>query len=405
LRDLLIKNVHIVDCNKDFYGDVYIKAGRIFKFGGNLNAGCRVIDGEGLLLLPSFVDLHAHFRDPGFTYKEDILSGSRAAVKGGYTAVNLMANTNPVCSTMDTVRYVQKKAGSIGLVDVHQCVSVTRGFDGKDISHIDSLEASVRFISEDGKGVQEDRVMLKAMEKAREKGITIISHAENMDISPVDWRLAENLMTARDLVLAKHTGCHLHMAHVSTREAMEEIIRAKEEGFPVTCEVTPHHIALTDEVDYRVNPPLRKESDVRFLIEAVKEGWVDAISTDHAPHSFEDKQKGAPGISGLETSFAVSYTVLVKAGHITLNKLSELMSKRPAELMNVKKGRIEEGYDGDVVLVDISKKWTVDMKDFLSKGRNTPFEGREYFGKVVMTIKAGKLVYSEEEPYDHRQTI
>lgn len=399
--DILIKGARIVDYNKDFYGDVYIKGGKIYKVGENIDGDCSVIHGEGLLLLPSFIDLHAHFRDPGLTYKEDILSGSRAALKGGYTAVNLMANTKPVCSTMDTVRYVQEKAASIGLVDVHQCVSVTRDFDGEDISHLNHLEDCVKFISEDGKGVQKDLVMLKAMEKANSKGMTVISHAENMDLSPIDWRLAENIMTVRDITLAKHTHCHLHVAHVSTREAMGEIINAKIKGFNITCEVMPHNIALTDEVSYRVNPPLRKKTDVSFLIEAIKEGWVDAISTDHAPHSAEDKLKGAPGISGLETSFAVSYTVLVKGGHITLNKLSELMSKNPAKLMMMNKGKIEEGYDGDVVLVGLNAKWTVDPEKFLSKGKNTPFENREYYGKVVKTIKGGKILYSEEETYDN----
>jgi len=399
--DVLIKRARIVDHKKDMVGDVYVKNGKIYKIGNDINVDCRIINGEGLVLLPSFIDLHAHFRDPGLTYKEDILSGSLAAVKGGYTAVNLMANTKPVCSTMDIVNYVLQKIKSIGLVDAHQCLSVTRNFDGTDISHLDEIDGSIKFISDDGNGVQNDKVMLYPMEKAKEKGITVISHAENKEIAEVDSRLSENIMTVRDIMLAKYTGCHLHMAHVSTKEAMEEIINAKRQGYNITCEVMPHNIALTSDVSYRVNPPLRKQYDVDFLINAIKDGWVDAIATDHAPHSAEDKLKGAPGISGLEISFTVCYTTLVKGGHITLNKLSELMSRNPARLMGLNKGVLEKGFDGDLVLVDLEKKHKVDTGKFASKGKNTPFHGMEFYGKIVSTIKGGKIVYCEEADHDN----
>lgn len=399
--DILIKGARIVDYKRDFIGDVYIKSGTIYKVGTDINIDCEVINGEGLVLLPSFIDLHAHFRDPGLTYKEDIYSGSLAAVKGGYTAVNLMANTKPVCSTMEIVDYVLKEAKETGLVDVHQCVSVTRNFDGCDIGHLDSIDETIRFVSDDGNGVQNDIVMLKAMEKAKSKGITIISHAENKEINAIDSRLSENIMTVRDIALAKYTGCHLHMAHVSTKEAMEEIINAKRQRFSITCEVMPHNIALTGEVTYRVNPPLRNRDDVNFLISAIKEGWVDAIATDHAPHSVEDKLNGAPGISGLEVSFPVCFTTLVKGGHITLSRLTELMSRNPANLMGINKGEIQEGFDGDLVLVDIEKSWVIDTEKFVSKGKNTPFNGMEFYGSVVKTIKGGKIVYSEEEGHDN----
>jgi dihydroorotase, multifunctional complex type len=391
--DILIKNVRIVDCSKDFTGDVYIKDGRISEVGENLEADCPYIDASNLVLMPSFIDLHSHFRDPGFVYKEDIESGSLAAVKGGYTAVNLMANTNPVISSMDLVDYVIQKSREVGLLDVHQAVSITRDMDGRTLDHLDSLGAEVKLLSDDGRGVEDAGVMYQAMLKAREKGLTIISHTEYKAIAEKNSRLSENLMTFRDVYLALETGCSFHAAHVSTAESMKEIIRAKKRCSNITCEVTPHHIALTDEVKYTVNPPLRGRGDVDFLIESIRDGWVDAIATDHAPHSAEDKEKGAPGISGIETAFSVCYTKLVKEGYITLGRLSELMSRNPGRIMGLNKGEIKKGFDGDVVLLDIDKKYTVEPSGFASKGKNTPFGGLELTGKVAGTIKSGKVVY------------
>lgn len=396
--EVLIKNVNIIDSAQNFYGDVYIYAGKVFEIGKAISKDCEVIDGKGKVLLPSFVDLHAHFRDPGFTNKEDIVSGSKAAVRGGYTAVNLMANTNPVCSDMDTVNYVIEKSKQVGLVDAHQVVSITRNLDGTDISHLDEISPDiVKLISDDGKGVADNKLMMEAMVKARDKGIRIISHAENPEMSEIDMRMAENMMTWRDIALAKFTGCKLHMAHVSTKEAMRDVIEAKKEGVDITCEVTPHHLALTEETEYRVNPPLRSEEDVHFLIKAIKDGFVDAIATDHAPHTEEDKKKGAPGISGIETAFPVCYTKLVKEEEITLNKLSEIMSKRPAEIMGLNKGQITIGYDADFVLVDLDKEYTINSKEFQSKGKNTPLNGKKVWGEILMTIKGGRIVYKNEK--------
>jgi len=399
--ELLIKGARIVDGSTDFFGDLYIKDGLINLIGKDINVNCRTIEGEGLVLLPSFTDLHAHFRDPGPTYKEDLLSGSRAAVKGGYTYVNLMANTKPVCSNMEIVNYVKNQIAEIGLIDVHQVVSVTKDFDGSDISHIGEIDDTIKFLSEDGKGVENNEVMLRAMIKAKEKKLGIMSHAEFSELNKYDTRLSENLMTIRDIELASFTGCHLHMCHVSTKEAMGNIIAAKKRGVNVTCEVTPHHIGLIDS-PYRVNPPIRHKEDVAFLINSITQDYVDAIGTDHAPHSEEDKQNGAPGLSGIETSFSVCYTNLVKEGHITLNKLTEIMAKNPAVLMGTNKGQIKPGYDGDIVLVDISKSTKVESKVFESKGKNTPFDGMELYGQVITTIKAGKVVYDRGMFYDNR---
>lgn len=395
--EMLLKNARIVDSTKDFIGDVYIKDGRIDEIGKNISKNCKILNGEGLLLLPSFIDLHSHFRDPGLTHKEDILSGSKAAVRGGYTAVNLMANTKPTASSMEVFEYVRDKAEKIGLVDVHQSISITKDLNGWDISHLDQISRSVKFISDDGRGIVDNRVMHDAMIKAKSMGIRVISHVEDESLAAFDTRLSENLMTMRDILLAEYTKCPLHIAHVSTREAMEYIIASKKSGTNLTCEVTPHHIALTDVTKYSVNPPLRTIEDRDFLIKAVKDGWVDAIGTDHAPHLSEDKKNGAPGISGIETSFSVCYTKLVREGHISLNKLSEIMSKNPGEIMGLSKGKVQIGYDGDLVLININKCYKVDSNKFQSKGKNTPFAGMELYGKVRMTIKGGRIVYCEEE--------
>ncbi|WP_374048596.1 dihydroorotase family protein [Clostridium cochlearium] len=395
--DLLIKNSRVVDFSQDFIGDVYVKNGIIHEIGRDLEKDCKIIDGIGKVLMPAFIDLHAHFREPGYTYKEDIESGCKAAAKGGYTYVNLMANTNPVCSNMNTVNYVIDKADKIGLIDVHQAVSITKEFDGETVNHIDELDEKVKVISEDGKDVMNSKTMLKAMAKGKEKNILVMCHCENHDLSSTDMRLAEDTMTWRNITLAQYTGCSVHISHVSTRKSMEYIIEAKKKGRNVTCEVTPHHIALQDDVKYRVNPPLRKKEDRDFLIKAIREGWVDAIGTDHAPHSYEDKVKGAPGISGIETAFSVCYSYLVREKEISLSKLSEIMSKNPAKIMNLNRGQIKIGFSGDLVLIDLDKDYTVDSDLFISKGKNTPFQGKKLYGKVEKTIKSGEIIYDLEK--------
>ncbi|WP_315121438.1 dihydroorotase [uncultured Clostridium sp.] len=391
--ELLIKGARIVDWSQDFYGDVYIKDGVIDEIGKDIKKDCKVIYGEGKVLMPSFVDLHVHFREPGFTYKEDIESGSKAAVKGGYTAVNLMANTNPVCSDMEIINHILAKGKEVNLVDIHQIASITKDFDGMTISHIDSLDDKVKIISEDGKEVMNSNIMLNAMVKAKAKNITVMCHCENEELVAEDTRLAENTMTWRNVTLAKYTGCPVHIAHVSTKEAMEYIIEAKKGGYNVTCEVSPHHIALTDDINYKVNPPIRRKADVDFLIKAIEEGWVDSIATDHAPHSFEDKLKGAPGISGIETAFLVCYTKLVAEKKVSLNKLSEVMSKNPSRIMGLNKGEIKIGVEGDLVLVDLEKEIEVQGEEFISKGKNTPFTGMKFYGEILKTIKSGRIVY------------
>lgn len=395
--NLLIKNANVIDESHNFYGDVYIEDGKIKELGENLVKECQVLDAKGLTLMPSFIDLHVHFREPGFTYKEDIETGSKAALRGGYTFVNLMGNTKPICSTKEVWQSINDRAKEVGLIDIHQCVTITKNFDGKTISHLNEFKNDdLKAITDDGKGVVDGRAMLEALNLSKETNWVVMSHAESAEFSDLDMRLAENMMTFRDVELAKYTGGRLHMAHVSTIEALKYIINAKNEGVNVTCEVTPHHIALdTTKSNYRVNPPIREKEDVDFIINAIKNGYVDCIGTDHAPHSNEDKEKGAPGMIGLETAFSICYTVLVKENDISLNKLSKIMSSRPAEILGLNKGKISIGYDGDLVLLDLNKEREIMADEFASKSSNSPFIGMRFFGEVVNTIKGGKIKYSK----------
>ena len=397
--NILIKNANVVDSSQNFIGDVYIENGKIKELGTSINKNdVEVVDAKGLTLMPAFVDTHAHFRDPGLTHKEDLETGSRAALRGGYTGVCLMGNTSPTCSTKEVLDYVKNKEESLKLIDIHQCVTITKNFDGKTLTHLEEFknDKRVKAISDDGVGVSDSRVMMEAMKIAKENDWVIMSHAESHEFSDIDMRLAENMMTWRDITLAKVTGAKLHMAHVSTKEAMKYIIDGKCSGVNVTCEVTPHHIALTnDKNNYRVNPPIREKSDVDFLLKAISHGDVECIGTDHAPHTKEDKEKGSPGMVGLETAFPICYTKLVKEGVITINKLSEMMSRNPAKILKMNKGNISIGLDGDVVLLDLNKEITINSDEFYSKGKNTPFEGMKYYGEVVMTIKGGQVLYKK----------
>ncbi|MBI5992078.1 dihydroorotase [Clostridium perfringens] len=397
--NLLIKNVNLIDESNNFFGDIYIEKGLIKELGTELNKECETIDGKGLVLMPAFIDTHAHFRDPGFEYKEDIESGSKAAVRGGYTTVTLMPNTKPVCSSKEILDYVVNKGKEVGLVDLYQTVSITKNLSGEEINHLREFEGNpnVKAITDDGKGVSDSKIMMEAMKIAKENNWIVMSHAESPEFSKVDMRLAENMMTWRDITLAKFVDCRLHMSHVSTKEAMKYIIEGKNDGVKVTCEITPHHLALNNKIsNYRVNPPIREEEDVNFLIKAIKMNYVDCIGTDHAPHSKEDKEKGAPGMIGIEQAFSICYTKLVKENHISLNKLSQLMSGNAAKLLNINKGKLQPGFLGDLVLIDLNKKRIFKEEDIVSRSKNTPFNGMEFYGDVVVTIKNGKIVYKGE---------
>lgn len=394
---MLLKNIHIVDDKQDFVGDVRIKNELIDEVGINLNAeNEEVIDysDTNYHLLPAFTDLHVHFRDPGLTHKEDVGTGSRAAIHGGYTAVNLMPNTKPTCSSMEIVKDVERRVEEIGLIFANQTLSMTQNLEGKDIEHLKALKKNeILFVTDDGKGVQDDDLMEEIFRICKEKNITIMCHAEDSRYSATDMRIAENNMTFRDIKLCEKTDGCIHFCHVSTKEAIEAIAEAQAKGLRVSCEVTPHHLSATgNEVNhYRVNPPFREQEDIDALVKGIQTGVVCAIATDHAPHTAEDKRNGSPGMVGLEVAFPLCFTKLVKGGFISLQKLVQLMSTNPSKMMRLNKGQIVAGQQADLVITDLDMQFVINSDEFLSKGKNTPFNGKEVFGKIIHTISKGRI--------------
>lgn len=401
----LYKNIRIVDDTRDFRGCILVEDGIItqvaesieapaFEILGayllyNSNLVIRDFTDENVVLMPAFTDLHAHFRDPGFTYKEDLKTGCEAAINGGYTAVNLMPNTDPVCSSIKQVIKIEKRAKESFGINVNQTLSMTKDLEGVDIKHLKLLKDNeILFVTDDGKGVQDDAIMKQIFEICKEKNVTVLSHAEDARYSAIDLRKAENEMTARDLRLFKPIGGHLHFCHVSTKEAIEMIADAQTKGFNVTCEVTPHHIFATGEETkhYRVNPPFRKQDDIDALIKAMQTDNVFAIATDHAPHAVEDKEKGAPGMIGLELAFPLCYTKLVKSGFLTLSQLVKLMSTNPSTMMKLNKGKIIVGMNAEFVIAELDNEYAIDVSTMASKSKNTPFNGTPVFGKIVETV-------------------
>ncbi|MBQ3688061.1 MAG: dihydroorotase [Treponema sp.] len=385
-------------------------------------------DAQGHTVMPAFVDMHAHFRDPGLTQKEDLASGSRAAAAGGFGSLVLMPNTSPVISSQEAALSNNRRGAEIGLAELFQSVSITRDFGGTDISHLEELDARlVPLITEDGHEVQDSAVMFRAMQVAAQKKLIVSCHCEDPFLAaaarPVRTaalaefakgkreeaarllaradellRLAEDTATDRNIRLAAQAGCHLHLCHVSTAHCLEAAIRAKKAGQDLSLEVTPHHIGLTGEampgIFNIVNPPLRAEEDRQALIEALISGDADAIATDHAPHTAEDKRKGSPGFSGLETAFAVCYTNLVLDSGMDLRTLSARMSAVPARLLSLNdRGLLKAGCRADLVIVDPEQCRTVRGEAFQSRGKYTPWEGSELTGQVTATFHAGRKVY------------
>ena len=381
--------------------DLWLRDGKIAAVGIDLPVpeGEEVVDARGLTVLPAFIDTHCHWRTPGFEYKEDIATGSATAAAGGYTFVNLMPNTKPVCSDAETVYMVQNKAKEIGLCDANQTVSITKNFDGESIEHLAELPDDIRFITEDGNGVMNNATMARVFAYASGAGLTVMSHAEDREISPWDYRLAENIETVRNCHLAEYYGTRLHMCHVSTRESLEAVAASRAKGARVSCEVTPHHLWFDEtRLQYRVNPPIRTADDVAALVEGIRAGVVTCIATDHAPHTAEEKEKGAAGMVGLETAFGVCYTKLCRMEGLPLDLLSYLMSAGPATVMGLAdhKGLLAPGYDADVVLVDLDHMYTVEAAKLHSKSKNCPYDGEHLYGRVVMTVKGGKVTYRDQ---------
>lgn len=421
---ILIKNGRIVDPVRQFddIADILIEGKNIVKVGKNLkldenDSNLRVIDASGLVAAPGLVDAHVHFRDPGFTYKEDIETGAKAAAKGGFTMVVCMANTKPAVDNLETLKYIQDKAAKTG-IHILQASTITKGLQGKELVDMDAMaNAGACGFTDDGIPILNEKILVEAMEKARELDLPVSLHEEDpafiirpgVNQGTVSEKLgyggasrtAEDVMVARDVILALHTGASVCIQHISSGNSVEIVRTAKKLGADVHAEATPHHFTLTEDavLEYgalaRMNPPLRTEKDRQEIIEGIKDGTIDMIVTDHAPHSMEEKAKplaDAPsGITGLETSLSLGIKSLVQPGHISLMKLMELMSKNPAEFYRMEPASITEGAVADLVIFGENELWTVDK--FASKASNSPFKGWELPGKVHFTICDGNIVY------------
>ena len=418
----LIKNGTLVLRDGEKKADILIEDGKISIISANIKADCKVIDAAGKHVLPGFIDMHVHLREPGFEGKEDIESGSKAAVAGGFTQVCCMPNTNPVCDNAVVVSYIKYRQQQVNLCKINPIGAITRGQEGKAMSDIGKMkEAGAVAISDDGKSVADSNVMRLAMEYANGFGIKCLCHCEDANL--VDGgvvnegynstltglkgslRAAEDIMIAREIALSESLGIPVHICHVSTYSGVEIIRSAKKRGVKVTAETCPHYFILTDDIitsfdtNTKVNPPVREDKDRKAIIKGLKDGTLDCIVTDHAPHSLKDKQVeynlAAFGISGIETSFPLSYTYLVKSGQLTLSRLMDLMSYNPATVLNLGGGELKEGAPADITVVDLNEKYVIDSKKFISKGKNTPFNGFEVYGKIICTLVDGIVKYAE----------
>ena len=417
---LLVKNGTVVTEKGEIKADLLVENGKIAKIASKIEENCKTIDASGKHVLAGLIDMHVHLREPGFEGKEDIESGSKAAVRGGVTQVCCMPNTNPVCDNAVVASYIKHRAQEVNLCKIHPIGAITKGQQGESLSDIGKMKsAGVVALSDDGKSVDNSLIMRLAMEYAADFGLKCLCHCE--DKSLVDGgvvnegynstltglkgspRAAEDIMSARDIALSESLGIPVHICHVSTYSGVEIIRNAKARGVKVTAETCPHYFILTDDIitgydtDTKVNPPVREEKDKNAIIAGLKDGTLDCIVTDHAPHSLKDKQVeynlAAFGISGIETSFALSYTYLVKSGVMSLCELMDRMSSSPAKILGLEGGAIEEGAPADLVIADLAEKYVIDPAKFLSKGKNTPFKGFEVYGAIKYTLVDGAIKY------------
>lgn len=416
MATVLIKNATLVRENLK-EADVFIKDGVIQKIGRVDRSADQVIDGTGKYLFYGFFDMHTHLREPGFEGKETIGSGVRAAVRGGYTDVACMPNTNPVNDSKVVTKYILDRAKEENFAVVHPIGAITKGLKGEELAEIGAMkEAGIIAISDDGCPVESGRMMRLALEYADSLGVPVISHSEERSLSDGGSvneglasnetglrginRAAEEVAIAREIILAEALNLSVHIAHVSTRGSVDLIRFFKKKGVHVTAETCPHYFALNDDciktfnTATKVNPPIRTEDDRLAIIEGIMDGTIDVIATDHAPHTASDKNtdygSAAFGISGIETAFAISYSVLVKSGLIDLVKLNRLMSARPREILGVD-GKIREGEVASLSLVDLDKEFIIDSANFLSKGKNTPFNGLKVSGEVTDVLVNGEI--------------
>ena len=439
---ILIKNGHVIDPDTklDQVADVLLEDDKIQEVKENIkDKADKVIDARGCYVMPGLIDMHVHLRDPGLTHKEDVFTGSKAAARGGVTTLVAMPNTKPVIDNPERLSYVKNKAMQCNLVNVLQAGAITQGMKGEELSDIEGMvRAGAPAISEDGKSVMNAQIYKEAMQIAARMNIPVLAHCEdihmvnggcmNEDTNSEKFGLpgicnaVEDTIVARDILIAKDTGCHLHLCHCSTKDSEVMLRLAKEEGISVSGEVCPHHFTLTSDdirkiapemdveknviaadadadTNFKMNPPLRTKKDVEALRVGLRDNIMDVISTDHAPHTFADKNtsmKNAPfGIVGLETAACLTYTELVLGGYLTPMQMAEKMSYNPAKIVGLDKGDIAPGKTADIVIFDPNETYKIDKNKFASKGRNTPFDGRTVTGKVKMTIVGGHIVYEE----------
>lgn len=422
---ILIKNGRIVNpaTNMDMRGDILIEKDRVKQVAPYIEAQAeQVIEAYGCIVMPGFIDLHVHLREPGFEYKETIETGTRAAARGGFTTICAMPNTNPVIDTPGQVQFVLDKAKEAGNVHVIPVGAVTYGQQGEQITDIAGMKRQgAGAISEDGKSVMNTYVYREAMKTAAREDVPVFAHCEDKSLAgngcinqgkkSQEYQVqgisngVEDVIVARDILLAKETGARLHLCHCSTKDSVAFTKMAKEAGIKVTAEVCPHHFVLSEDdivnadSNYKMNPPLRSKEDVEALKLGLKSGVVDAISTDHAPHHEDEKKQHistAPfGIVGLETAAALTYTELVCKGWLTPMQMAEKMSYNPAKILKLDKGDISEGKIADITIINPAWEYTIDANEFASKGKNTPFHGRKVKGRVVYTIVDGKIVFDK----------
>ena len=433
---LLVRNGRVIDpvSDVDAVVDILIEDGRISSVGAVgavggegsqlADSGAQILDASNRVVVPGLVDMHVHFREPGFEYKETIESGAAAAAAGGFTSVAAMANTSPTNDTAAVTEFILRRAIELGTVNVYPVGAISKGLEGKRLTEIGELvSAGAVAVSDDGRPVEDPHLMRRAMEYATIFDIPIIEHCETLALHPDGtmhegyWstRLglrgipaaSEEIAVRRNIILAELTGARLHVAHLSTSGALDAVRQAKSRGLPITCEVTPHHLVLTDEAvrgydpNTKMKPPLRSEEDRQAMVSGLADGTIDAIATDHAPHHADDKcveyDKADFGIVGLETAVPLCLDRLVKPGIVSLSRLIELLSPNPAQILGIPKGSLAVGVDADLTILDLDRSFTVLPETFRSKGRNTPFAEWNLLGCPVATLVGGRVVWQAEE--------
>jgi len=426
---LLIRNGRVIDpaSGRDEHADVLIEAGRVAALGRAIETSdAEVIDASNLIVAPGFIDIHVHLREPGIEHAETIETGSRAAAAGGFTSVCCMPNTIPVNDSATVTSFIIERARRNALVNVFPIGAITKDSAGEQLADIGAMkEAGAVAISDDGQPVMNSRVMRRAMEYARSFGLTVIDHCEDLNLSSggdiheglVSVRMglrgipgcSEDVMVARDILLSQVTGARIHIAHISTRNSLAMVRHARELGIKVTCEATPHHFSLSDadihdyDSNFKMKPPLRHTCDSAAVIDAISQGVVDAIATDHAPHTgsikMQEFERCPFGVTGLETALGLSLEKLVHSGRITLQHLVKLFTAGPAGVLGLNRGKLAQGSPADITIFSAEREWAFDANQSQSKSRNTPFHQHRFRGGPVITIVGGRIVW------DHRKTL